>query len=118
MDTMSAFARGEASRGREEMVFDWDRAAQRIRESGATSASAGLGEDWEWTGGTIFAAGQPVTTSYTYLASTWATPELHLELPDGGYLVEDCYRMANDAPGWDEETKWPESARALLAVAS
>ena len=34
------------------MVFDWNKAAQIIKERGATNASAGLSGDWEYTGGT------------------------------------------------------------------
>ena len=92
MDTLSAFARGQAAKNNELKVFDWDRAAQRIRETSAVSASAGLAGDWDWTGGTIYASGEP-SSEYTYLASTWATPELELTLPDGDVVTEDCYRM-------------------------
>lgn len=91
------------------MVFDWDKAARLIKERNARSASAGLRNDWEWTGGTIFVDGKPDKESYTYLASTWATPEL---LIDGETI--DCWRYANETPDWNHETKWPESALALL----
>lgn len=91
MDTMQAFARGAASRGKELMVFDWDKAATLIREKNVKEASAGLHSDWEWTAGPILADGEPVPreNTHVYLASTWATPELEL---DGEDLV-DCYRM-------------------------
>lgn len=72
MNTLEAFAMGEAHRGRELMVFDWNEAARRIKASGCSEASAGLRDDWEWTGGLIFSDGEPCTTEYTYLASTWA----------------------------------------------
>lgn len=44
MDTMSAFAKGEANRGKELMVFDWDKAAQLISERKPSVASAGLAD--------------------------------------------------------------------------
>lgn len=112
MDTMNAFTRGEANRGREPMVFDWDRAAEIIKERGAIKASAGLSEDWEWTGGTILENGVPVPAdeTYTYLSSTWATPELCVD----GETME-CYKMQSDMPGWDSSTYWPDSAKAKLA---
>lgn len=110
MDTLSAFARGEAARGRPSMAFDWDKAAQLIKERNATRASAGLSGDWEYTGGTIFENGKPVLDSYTYLASTWATPELEI---DGETI--DCWRYASDC-GFDSGTKWPASALAILGV--
>lgn len=111
MGTMSAFVLGEASRGREAKVFDWDKAAMLIKERGATSARAGLSDDWKWTGGDILRDGKPIPDgdTYTYLASTWATPELEI---DGEIIA--CYRMASDTPGWNSDTYWPESAVKLL----
>ncbi|MBC8424465.1 hypothetical protein H8E07_10110 [bacterium] len=109
MESIKAFAMGEANRGRELKVFDWDRAAEIIRERGATSAGAGLSGDWEWTGGRILADGKPDMDDYTYLASTWATPELEID----GEII-DCYRMQSETPGWDSGTKWPDSAVAIL----
>lgn len=109
MNTIAAFAMGEMNRGRELMVFDWDKAAQIIRDTGAKYAAAGLSGDWEYTGGTIYNDGQPVKNDYTYLASTWATPEL---IVDGECM--DCYKMQSQTPGWDSKTKWPPSALAIL----
>jgi len=103
---------GMANAGNPSMVFDWDKAARIIRERGATDAQAGLSGDWGYTGGTILADGIPDVESYTYLASTWAVPELRLG--DGGGEAVPCYRMADDAPGWDAKTKWPASALAIL----
>ena len=109
MNTLVAFAMGEASRGRELMVFDWDKAAQIIRERKPQYAAAGLRGDWEYTGGTIYSNGKPVMDDYTYLASTWAVPELSVD----GDCIE-CYRMESDTPGWDSHTKWPASALEIL----
>lgn len=109
MDTFSAFAKGEANRGREPMVFDWDKAARLIAEHKPTEASAGLASDWEWTGGTIYRDGKPDMESYTYLSSTWATPEIVI---DG--VVHECFVMASQAPEWGSDTKWPASALAIL----
>lgn len=109
MDSLKAFAIGRATRGKEPMVFDWDKAARIIRERGAQSASAGLRDDWEWTGGVILSGGKPYTEDYTYLASTWAVPELEVD----GKII-DCYRMKSEVPEWDCATKWPASALAIL----
>ncbi len=110
MDTATAFVMGVANRDKPFMVFDWDKAARRIKETGAKNAGAGLASDWEYTGGTILSDGAPVHDSYTYLGSTWARPELDL---DGE--VEECWTLQSDSPGWNEKTKWPESALAILA---
>ena len=109
MDTLRAFAMGQANKDKEQMVFDWDKAARLIKDHGAKNASAGLRSDWEWTGGSILTEGEPDMEAYTYLSSTWAVPEIEI---DG--VLYDCYRMASEVPDWDEKTKWPESALAIL----
>lgn len=110
MDTISAFMMGEANKGRPLMVFDWDKAATLIKERGIQNASAGLAGDWNYTGGTILRDGNPVTDDYCYLASTWATPQLCL---DDDETFINCHRPM-DGSDWDESTKWPESALAIL----
>jgi hypothetical protein len=108
---MFAFANGEANRGRELMVFDWDKAAKIIKDQGAEEARAGLRGDWEWTGGDILKNGKPVPgdETYVYLASTWACPEL--EINDE---IIACYRMQSETPNWDAGTYWPDSALKCL----
>jgi hypothetical protein len=119
MDTWSAFAMGQANKGKPLKVFDWDKAAALIRERKPEEASAGLAGDWEYTGGTIYRDGKPVPKedTYTYLASTWATPQLDM---DGDVVA--CYRMEDEVPQeWGESGKlyagvyWPKSALAVLA---
>ena len=97
-------------------VFDWDRAARRIKESGAKVAGAGLQQDWEWTGGDIYRDGVPIPSwdTYTYLSSPWAIPELSL---DG--VVEDCFIARdpeNNPQGWNSSTYWPNSALEILTA--
>ena len=104
---------GQANRGKELMVFDWNKAAEIIRERKPERACAGLQSDWEWTGGTIYENGKIVTDDYTFLSSTWAVPELEV---DGEIIA--CYKMKHEVPGWDSDTKWPKSARAILKEAS
>ena len=41
MDTASAFMKGEANKHKELMVFDWDKAAQLIKERQPKLAGAG-----------------------------------------------------------------------------
>lgn len=115
MNTITALIRGQESQGKPRKVFDWDEAARRIREQNASCASAGLCGDWENTGGPIWQDGAPVPSdqTYTYLASTWATPELEI---DG--VVEDCFIMEDDMPeDWCDDPAllyWPESAKNIL----
>lgn len=107
MDTLQAFAINEATSDRNGKVFDWDKAAKIIKERKPETASAGLAEDWFWTGGTIYENGRPVKSA-TYLASTWATPVLRF---DGEEIV--CYRPKG-YHGWNEDTRWPKSALKIL----
>lgn len=111
MDTMSAWAMGQANCGKELMVFDWDKAATIIKERNAKEASAGLAGDWEYTGGDILDNGKPVAKeeTYTFLASTWATPELAI-----GSDIIDCYKMQSEVPDWSSDTYWPQSALDIL----
>ena len=118
MDSIQAMLRGEAATvaGAKHRVFDWHKAARRIRESGAKRASAGLSGDWEYTGGLIFSDGKPVPKedTYVYLCSNWATPELEL---DGD--TEDCWIYSGpetNPEGWDANTYWPDSARRILGM--
>lgn len=110
MDTMSAFAMGEVSRHKEPKVFDWKKAANLIKELNGQDASAGLIEDWEWTGGEIFRDGKivPEEDTYVYLLSTWATPVVIID--DVEY---DCYVMKSKTK-YDAETYWPEDAVKIL----
>lgn len=112
MDTLSAFARGEAARGNRIRVFDWDKAAAILANGRVQSARAGLQDDWDWTGGDILRDGQPVPRdeTYTFLASTWATPELLI----CGETCIPCWRYKDESPGWDAHTYWPDSALAIL----
>lgn len=113
MDTMSAFAMGQAHKDEEHKVFDWDKAATLIKENKPDEAAAGLAGDWGATGGTIYRDGKPVPEeeSYTFLSSCWATPELDMDC-----LRQDCYRMQSEVPDWDSGTYWPESALAILNI--
>lgn len=112
MDTMAAFAMGQAAQGNPVKVFDWNEAATRIKVAGAQTASAGLQDDWEWTGGEILRDGEPVPheNTYVYLASTWAIPELVIDDDD----PIPCWKFSDDTDGWDSATYWPASALAIL----
>jgi hypothetical protein len=108
MDTIRAMASADASRVNPSKVFDWDKAAKIIRERKPNWANAGLHGDWEYTGGPIWANGAivPEEDTYTYLSSTWATPELEI---DG--VFTDCWTYTNE---WDAGTYWPDSARQII----
>lgn len=108
MDSIAAFAMGVANRDRELMVFDWNKAAMLIKQHKPVKAEAGLKGDLEWTGGTIWRDDKPVKNSYTYLASTWATPLLILDGEE-----TPCYIMEHETK-WRAKTTWPESALKII----
>lgn len=113
MNTYDAYMRAQAARreGARHRVFDWDKAAQLIRDRKPKVAKAGLGSDWEYTGGEIYRDGTPVDCAHTYvyLASNWAIPELDMD----GEII-GCWRYQDESPGWVADTYWPESSRKIL----
>ena len=90
-------------------VFDWDKAAQLIKDFGTKEASAGLLDDWNWTADAIFTDGVPNMQCKCFLASTWALPMLEIDCE----RIE-CWRMESETPGWHAHTVWPESALRIL----
>ena len=113
METAMALAMGELHRNDPLMVFDWDKAARILSERMPNVATAGLENDFEWTGGVIWNDGKPFMCSYTYLASTWAKPMLVI----GDEEIE-CWRYKDDVPDWSAETKWPKSAIDIVKRAN
>ena len=111
MDMMTAVAlnRRAIAEGARPRVFDWNKAAEMIRDKEAKYAEAGLGGDWGNTGGVIFNDGHIVTDEYTYLKSNWAEPQIML---DGNNPIP-CWVYA-DTVSWDAHTKWPDSAKDIL----
>lgn len=111
MDSIKAYELGKKNKGKEQMVFDWIKAANIIKDLKPSEVGAGLANDWDWTGGMIFKDGDivPPEDTYTYLSSTWATPEIDVD----GEII-DCFKMQSEVPDWDEKTYWPPEAVAIL----
>ena len=105
METLKDIAINESKDGK---VFDWDKAAKIIKERKLETASAGMAEDWFWTGTTIYKNSRPIKNNYTCLASNWATPVLRFNDEE---IV--CYQPRG-YHGWDEDTRWPKSALKIL----
>lgn len=109
-------AHGMANRNNAVKAFDWDKAAQiikeRLVEHPDLTAEAGLAGDWAYTGGCIFTEGYAVISDYTYLSSTWAIPTLVLSW-DGEEQEEiDCYCDASER--FDSKSKWDEESLKIL----
>ena len=110
MNTSEAFAMGDANRGKELMVFDWDLAVKIIKDNNINNAVAGLATNMEWTSDMILEEGKPCEDVYAYLSSTWAIPILVNSDNDEEY---DCFIMEGGTE-YDSSTVWPDSALELL----
>lgn len=118
MDNMIAFGLGEANRGKPLMVFDWHKAVDLINANSYKNCGAGLEGDFEWTSGNILVDGKVELYDYTYLASTWATPQLIVYADSESYeILEtiDCYVMDNETE-WSSGTKFPKEEQQRLLV--
>lgn len=107
---LAAFKRKDKSKMK---VFDWHKAVRIIKKHNIKNASAGLAEDWSYTGDIILKNGKPITAdndTYTYLASVWATPVLLIEGTDEGI---ECWCW-DDHCNWDAKTCWPKTALWLM----
>lgn len=95
--------------GHKMMVFDWDKAAEIIKNNPKVCWRAALRNDEFWTGDTIYEDGKPNLDAHTYLASIWAVP----------YIFNDeenicCYKYSDEVPDWNSDTIWPKSALEIL----
>lgn len=109
-------AREAAEKGAIHKAFDWDKAAEIIKNKfklhSDLLAEAGLQGDWNYTSGTIFEDGKPVIGSYKYLCSNWAMPTLILSW-DGKEQEEiDCWVEANER--FDSDSDWDEVSLSIL----
>ena len=100
-------------------VFDWDKAAEIIKDQFAKHpdlrAEAGLQGDWDYTGGTIFDKGQPVSDSYTYLYSSWAEPTLILYWDGEEQLELPCHSSGEGGiVRFHSDSKWDDKSLAIL----
>jgi len=100
-------------------TFDWDKAAAIIKEHlpkyPQLKAEAGLQNDWDYTGGEIYADGKPVSDSYTYLASRWATPTLLLFNGEEEILETPCFTQDKNTR-FHEGSKWDDKSLAVLST--
>lgn len=104
------------NKGKEMMVFDWDKAARIIKEVQPKCAIAGLREDYGFTSGTIYDKNDGIIMNYDdcYLSSIWAIPDLILCDEFHNSITIPCYRYQSEVPDWNEKTLWPDSARKIL----
>lgn len=98
--------------GTKDKVFDWCKAVDIIEKEKPDVATAGLAEDWFYTGCTIYSSedGIEIIKDRGYLMSTWATPVLLLEFENRESKVEECWRFADECPDWNGNTRWPAEA--------
>lgn len=93
------------------MVFDWDEAARRIKESGCVTACAGLRGHQE-TFRPIFRNGRPVVSGLD-ISSPWAVPVIEIN-----GVVTPCYKWheGDYHPMYVKPQWWPAAALDILGV--
>ena len=105
--------------GNTEKVFDYDKAAEIIKEKYQSHkdliAEAGLQGDWEYTGGIIFEKGKPTRNHYTFLASVWAIPTLILSYNGKEQEEIECY-TENDDTRFTAFSKWDKQSLNILGI--
>jgi hypothetical protein len=115
---MGILAKLAKEKGNTQMAFDWDKAAEIIKEKlklhPDLKAEAGLQGDWAYTGGTIFENGKPTNDEYTFLSSNWAKPTLILEWD--GEEQEEIECLTDDNERFNSDTKWDDKSLAILGI--
>lgn len=110
--------RAEAAKNNKHMAFNWDKAAEiikeKLKEHPDLIAEAGLQGDWNYTGGVIFSDGKPTNDRYTYLASNWAKPTLILSW--NGEEQEELVVEIESDERFDSDTKWDDTSLAILGI--
>lgn len=104
--------------GKPMMTFDWDKAAEiiknRFKKHKDLVAEAGLERDWNYTGGEIFNDGKPTNEDYTYLSSNWATPTLILSWD--GIEQEEIECFTDESERLQSDSKWDDEALKILGI--
>lgn len=101
----NAFNKGRANKSSPVMVFDWAKAARKIRELNPKIAKMGLDGDFAQTAKIIYENGEVVINDYIRTSSTWATPLLILDRK-----VFICFYTAPK----DTWSNWTESTINIL----
>ena len=105
-----------AKKGKPTKAFDWDKAAEIIKEHlqehPDMKAEAGLQGDWNYTGGVIFEDGKPTNENYTYLSSNWAAPTLILEWDGSEQIEVEC----STTERYNSDSKWDAASLAILGI--
>lgn len=131
MDTLTAGMLGMINRGKEQKVFDWEKAAYTIKhyleshENDDIVIEASLYGDEGNTFGDIYSDGKfnIHDSGIAYLASTWASPQIRFfnyskeETDEGDESWDDdpnvdlklfCYKMQHEVPDWNYATWCPQ----------
>lgn len=111
-------AKAASKSGRKTTVFDWDKAAEiikdRLLKHPDLYAEAGLQGDWENTAGCIFEDGKPTNGEYMFLASNWAVPTLILAWDGIDQEEIECFTDQSDR--FDLGTKWDVISLEILGI--
>lgn len=111
MDPFDIFVNGLRHEKNERRVFDWNKAAQILRDRKTLTCKACIIEDYDETVGSILIDGEPALDfKFPYLSSCYGTPCIVFEDCD----FVPCWIPQSESPDWTGYTYWPESARCIL----
>lgn len=105
-----------SEQGKPIMTFDWDRAAEIIKQFKSKErfiAEAGLQGDWKFTSGTIYTENNICNSRHTYLSSNWAVPTLILSWEGKEQKEIPCYTTA-EGTRFNADSKWDKLSIAIL----
>lgn len=111
------FKGSPAPSGSPQRAFDWDKAAQIIKDNlklhPDLKAEAGLQGDWSYTGGIIFENGSIQNEDYTFLSSNWAKPTLIISWDGEEQLELECWSFESDCR-FSSGSKWDDNSLKIL----
>lgn len=72
-------------------VLDLKALKRFIKERKPVEVSAGILNDWFWTGATVFKNGKWVKDNHAYTSSNWATPGFKASMKNGDVIEVVAY---------------------------
>ena len=99
-------------------TLDWQKLERFIEERKPVEVSAGLLDDWFWTGATVYKDGEWQDRDAAYVTSYWATPGFKAEMSNGDIIeiVASTEETAEQAAKREEKAKKTREAIKEMAA--
>ena len=96
-------------------IIDWEAVKAFIKERQPVEVSAGLLEDWYWTGATVYENRGWKEDNGAYIHSYWATPGVKAEMPNGDVIEKVFFREMAEEDHAIEKKKMEETMAKVRA---